>query len=61
MYDVYMYISDCAPPFEIPGSAPGSSPVQSPGFVKAPTETYYGCPQCGHKKVDKLDDIKNFI
>ena len=22
-------------------------------------ETYYGCPQCGHKKVDKLDDIKN--
>ena len=41
-------------------SSPQSSPVQSPGFVKDPTETYYGCPQCGHKKVDKLDDIKNF-
>ena len=41
-------------------SSPRSSPVQSPGFVKAPTETYYGCPQCGHKKVDKLDDIKIF-
>ena len=40
--------------------SPVHDPVQSPGFVKAPTEIYYGCPQCGHKKVDKLDDIKNF-
>ena len=41
-------------------SSPRSSPVQSSSFVKASTETYYGCPQCGHKKVDKLDDIKSF-